>query len=253
MTAPPRRASLPDDDGWSPAAREAPGIPRQAAQRSDWAAAQARPVGPVAGHEQPADDATLLEQSRRNPEHFAEIYARYFAEIYRYMAGRLGRDAADDLAAETFLIAFRRRAAFDPKLGSVRPWLYGIATNLVSQRQRDEIRRYRALGKSGPGLADDAEQEERIADRLTAAALRGPLARAVAELSARDRDVLLLVALGGFSYDEVAAALSIRAGTVGSRLNRARRKVRSALAGLYPIPNMDDLDDRTGNDDASYR
>jgi DNA-directed RNA polymerase specialized sigma24 family protein len=55
---------------------------------------------------------------------------RHFASVYRYVAGRLGPDVADDLAAETFLAAFRRRVTLDPTRGAVRPWLYGIATNL---------------------------------------------------------------------------------------------------------------------------
>lgn len=186
------------------------------------------------------DDASLLDQSRRQPERFAAIYSRYFAEIYRYIAGRLGSGAAEDLAAETFLIAFRRRDAFDPALGSVRPWLYGIATNLISQHQRAETRRYRSLSRSGADPAPDDGQEDRIADRLTAASLRAPLAGALDALTAGDRDVLLLVAIAGLSYAEVAQALSISAGTVGSRLNRARKKVRAALTGLYPVLQADE-------------
>src|SRR5918997_1700455 len=76
------------------------------------------------------DDAEAIVRSTREPAHFAAIYDRYFGEVYRYVAGRLGRDIADDLAAETFLIAFRRRDRFDPARASVRPWLYGIATTL---------------------------------------------------------------------------------------------------------------------------
>ena len=52
---------------------------------------------------------------------FAAIYERYFVEIYRYIAGRLGRDVADDLAAETFLVAYRKRDRLDPARGHVRP------------------------------------------------------------------------------------------------------------------------------------
>src|ERR671915_2470160 len=77
------------------------------------------------------DDTMVLARSGSDPDHFAGIYDRYFGEVYRYVAGRLGRDVADDLAAETFLVAFRKRHRFDPARGSVRPWLYGIATTLV--------------------------------------------------------------------------------------------------------------------------
>lgn len=72
-------------------------------------------------------------ESGSAPEGFADVYERYFADIYRYIAGRLGRSVADDIAADTFVIALRKHADFDPGRGPVRAWLYGIATNLVAQ------------------------------------------------------------------------------------------------------------------------
>jgi RNA polymerase sigma factor (sigma-70 family) len=181
-------------------------------------------------------DAALIEESLRRPDRFGEIYDRYFAEIYRYVASRLGPDVADDLAAETFLVAFRRRGRFDAARGAVRSWLYGIATNLVGQHRRVEARRYRTLAKVAEVPATENESEgERIAERVSARTLRRPLMLALARLSAGDRDVLLLVSIGGLSYEEVALALSIAPGTVGSRLNRARRKVSEALGGANPL------------------
>jgi RNA polymerase sigma factor (sigma-70 family) len=176
-------------------------------------------------------DEAVLAQSMSSPDRFGELYSRYFAEIYRYLAGRLGPDAADDLAAETFLVAFRRRNTFDTALGAVRPWLYGIATNLVARHHRGESRRYAALARLGADPAPDSE-EERIAERLTAWQARRSLAAALVRLPEGDRDVLLLTALGGLSYAEVAFALSVPVGTVGSRLNRARRKLAAALSEI---------------------
>jgi RNA polymerase sigma factor (sigma-70 family) len=179
-------------------------------------------------------DEAVLAESLSSPETFGELYSRYFGEVYRYLAGRLGPDAADDLAAETFLAAFRRRATFDPALGSVRPWLYGIATNLVAGHHRAESRRYAALARI---VADPAagSEEDRIAERLTAWQARRSLAAALARLPDGDRDVLLLIALGGLSYAEVAFALSVPEGTVASRLSRARRKLAAALGGTTPV------------------
>ena len=83
-----------------------------------------------------------------------------------------GRNAADDLAAETFLTAFRRRHRFDPARGAVRPWLFGIATNLVARHRRAESRWYAALARAGsdPLVAPAARpsDEDRIADRVAA-------------------------------------------------------------------------------------
>jgi RNA polymerase sigma-70 factor (ECF subfamily) len=179
------------------------------------------------------DDETLLAQSLSAPEQFGELYSRYFAEIYRYLAGRLGPDAADDLAAETFLSAFRRRNSFDAALGAVRPWLYGFATNLVARHRRAESRRYAALARMGADVVTDSD-EEQIAERLTAWQARQQLAGALAQLSDGDRDVLLLIALGGLSYAEVGYALGVPEGTVASRLNRVRRKLAATLRGPDP-------------------
>jgi RNA polymerase sigma factor (sigma-70 family) len=159
---------------------------------------------------------------------FAGIYERHFTEIHRYIAGRLGRDVADDIAADTFVIALRKRDGFDPMRGTVRAWLYGIATNLVARQQRAELRRYRALARAG--ARDLAEgHEERVVSLVAAEGLQPRLASALARLSREERDVLLLVALADFSHEEISQALGIPYGTVGSRLNRARRKIRTAL------------------------
>jgi RNA polymerase sigma-70 factor (ECF subfamily) len=79
-----------------------------------------------------------------------------------------------------------------------------------------------------------------VAARVTAHAARAALGAALAGLPARDRDVLLLVAWGELSYEEVAAALGIPVGTVRSRLNRARRKVKDALGGVNPITAVEE-------------
>lgn len=81
---------------------------------------------------------------------------------------------------------------------------------------------------------------ERVDEWVSAQGLRGRLAGAIAGLSGGDRDVLLLVALAELSHQEVAAALDIPYGTVGSRLNRARRKVRAALGGTNPMRGLED-------------
>ena len=196
-----------------------------------------------------SDDAAVLAESLRQPERFGHIYDRHFPGIYRYIESRLGSDEADDLTAETFIDAFRRRASFDPARGTVRPWLFGIATNLVAQHRRAEARRYRALIRT-PAETDPGGHDDRVAARVSAQALRGPLLRALAGLSDDDRDVLLLIALGGLSYEEVAAALSIPLGTVASRLSRARRKVRGVLGA--PQTSQTDRPDGHGGSHARH-
>lgn len=178
------------------------------------------------------DDASLIERSRDEPEAFAELYDRHAPSIHRYVRRRLGDQAADDVVAETFLAAFRRRERYDLARPDALPWLYGIAANLVGKHRRSEVRMLRALARTGTDPVTDSI--EGVDARVSAAACSRELAGALAGLPAGDRDVLLLVAWADLSYQQVAEALSIPLGTVRSRLNRARRKVREALGGSDP-------------------
>lgn len=208
--------------------------PGAEADRVDGAAAVARSV-------RDSDDAAVVARSVRDPDQFAAIYERYFAEIYRYVAGRLGRDVADDLAAETFFVAFRKRARVDPARGRVRPWLYGIATILVGQHRREETRRYLALARAGRRVHASAEShDERVADAVAAERLGRQLATTLAGLGQGDRDVLVLAAISELTHQEIALALDIPYGTVGSRLNRARRAVRTALGEIDPTLELEE-------------
>jgi RNA polymerase sigma factor (sigma-70 family) len=178
------------------------------------------------------DDATLIRHSLDTPECFGALFDRHAPAIHRYIAQRLGPDAADDLVSETFLVAFRKRRQYDAARADARPWLYGIATRLVGRRQRDEVRFFRAIARTGidPAVEPLADQ---VTNRVAAQAARRELAAALAGLPRAQRDVLLLVA-SGLGYQEAALALRVPAGTVSSRLARARRQVRSALGGHDP-------------------
>lgn len=182
---------------------------------------------------QRADDAALIEHSWHEPETFAGLYDRHAAPIHRYVARRLGGGAADDAVAEIFLAAFRRRHRYDLSRSDARPWLYGIAANVIGKHRRAEVRMWRALARTGAGPAAESHAD-RVDDRVSAAAAQRALAAALAGMAAGDRDVLLLIAWADLSYAEVAVALGIPVGTVRSRLNRARRHAREALGGQDP-------------------
>ncbi|TNY36347.1 RNA polymerase sigma factor [Thermomonospora catenispora] len=178
-------------------------------------------------------DADLIARSRREPEAFAELFRRHAPDITRYVTRRLGADAAEDVVAETFLTAFRQRARYDVARPDARPWLYGIATNLIGRHVRTEVRRLRALERTGVDPVT-APFTERSDERVSAAAVRRALAAALAALPAGHRDALLLVAWGGLSYEETAQALGVRIGTVRSRISRARSRMRRELGGADP-------------------
>lgn len=181
----------------------------------------------------PRTDYDLMRTSLHQPEVFAEIFDRHAPVIHRYLSRRVG-DLADDLLSETFLTAFRKRGDYRADRVDVRPWLFGIAANLIRRHQRKEVARYRALGRSltsneasGFGSTDDFEV---AVDRVDAQLLGPRLAAALADLEARDREVLLLIAWGDLGYSEVTAVLEIPVGTVRSRLYRARRRLPECLA-----------------------
>lgn len=182
------------------------------------------------------DDAQQVELSLREPECFGAVFDRYFIEIHGYVARRLGRDAADDVAAEVFLAAFRSRRRFDASRGTVRAWLYGIVTNHMRVYQRQEVRAYQARALEQAGMLGVEEgHADRVAERVDAGVTGRELAGALAELPRGDREVLLLVALGGLSHADVAVALGIPYGTVGSRLNRVRKKLRGLASVALEI------------------
>ncbi|WP_169949446.1 RNA polymerase sigma factor [Microbispora sp. H11081] len=174
-----------------------------------------------------ADDATLIGRSLHEPEVFAVLFDRHAPLLHRYVTRRLGPGEAEDVVADTFLAAFQSRDGYDLGRPDARPWLYGIASNMIGKRRRAEAGLYRAYLRSGvhPGEIPGAQVE----DGVNTLAVNRPLARALLRLKRADRDVLLLVAWAGLSYQEVAEALAIPQGTVASRLNRARNQIRRDL------------------------
>jgi RNA polymerase sigma-70 factor (ECF subfamily) len=103
-------------------------------------------------------DTVDVEESLAEPERFGAIFDRHHRVVWSYLARLGGREMADDLAGEVFVRAFACRATFDPDRGAVRPWLYGIATNLWRGRVRSTARGAVALrrmeGLAGTGTTD---------------------------------------------------------------------------------------------------
>ncbi len=155
---------------------------------------------------------------------FDQVFKDEYAPLRGYLYRRLGGTVADEVAAETFAIAYRRWDDLDPSR-PVRPWLYGIAANLLRHQWRKERRMLRAYARSGNDqiLAQD---EDASVERADAEAQKRSLAAALAELRVGEREVLLLHAWAYLTDAEIAEALSLPVGTVKSRLHRARGRIR---------------------------
>jgi RNA polymerase sigma factor (sigma-70 family) len=178
-------------------------------------------------------DSDAISASAATPSDFAAIFDRHFDVIHAYLQRRVGRDLADELAAETFLIAFDKRARYDASRPDARPWLFGIATNLLHRHRRHELRQLRAYARSAADPILDAF--DGVEARLDAFNVRRELVDALTRIPAEELDALLLFAWADFSYGEIAEALEIPIGTVRSRLSRARTRMRAELK-LEPTP-----------------
>ncbi len=161
------------------------------------------------------------------PAEFAAIFDRHFDAVHAYLQRRIGRDLADELSAEAFLIAFDGRARYDLSRPDARPWLFGIATNLLHRHRRHELRELRAYARSAADPILDAF--DGVDARIDASGTRRKLVDALAGVPADELDALLLLAWADFSYTEIAEALEVPVGTVRSRLSRARARIRAAL------------------------
>ena len=170
-------------------------------------------------HSEPVGDAAAISRSLGEPRAFAPVFDRHFDAVHRYIQRRVGRDLADDLAAETFARAFDHRRRYDLRYADARAWLLGIATNVMRRHWRTERRRLDALSRAVAQAASEDVGE--AASTEVFAALR--------RLSRRDREAVLLFAWADLSYEEIAVALHVPIGTVRSRLARARRLLRECL------------------------
>jgi RNA polymerase sigma-70 factor (ECF subfamily) len=172
-----------------------------------------------------------MARSVSRPALFRTVYERHADAVLGYSRLRVGRDHAEDAAAETFLTAFDRRASFDRRFRSARPWLYGICSNVIRRLFAAHARwdRSRTDELDAPERRESGVDELAVARRLDAETISTALREALGKLHERDREVVILLALGDLSYEELAQATGTRVGTVRSRLNRARKQLRGLL------------------------
>lgn len=180
-------------------------------------------------HAAESNDGETIVASMHDPRRFAVIFDRHYREVLSYLARRADRTLAEELAEETFVRAFAGRSGYDAAHPDARPWLYGIATNLLRKHARAEERRRRAYARALE-RDDSAGGLEGVAERVDAAARARRVATELTRMAAADRDTLLLFALTDLGYEGVAIATGVPVGTVRSRLYRARRDLQAALS-----------------------
>lgn len=154
-----------------------------------------------------------------SPEEFTERFAAFRAPIAAFLFRRVEADDVDDLAAETFDVAWRRGATVT--VGEELPWLYRVAGNLVANHRRKNSRAQRFVASLFAPDSSPSAESIAVADIA--------LAQAWERIPAPSREILSLIALDGLSVTEAAVSLDITPNAVSVRLSRARTQLRTAL------------------------
>lgn len=171
-------------------------------------------------------DDELVAASVVTPDDFGAIFERHYAVVAAYCRRRTGTQTGAEIAAETFARAFEHRARYRAGGSGARPWLLGIATHLIGDHRRAQMRQLRAYANQSPAPPDESARSD---DRLDMQAMGRTAAGVIRGLPRARRDVLLLHAWADLTPDEIAVALAMAPGTVRSHLHRARAQVRDAL------------------------
>ena len=156
-------------------------------------------------------------------EGFEDLYRNTFPRVYAYVASLLrDRSAAEDVTAQAFERAYRKRSRFSARRGSPEAWVFGIARNAALDELR-KLKRRATLESEPEDVWSPSPDEE--AER---AFRRDEVRAALASLDPRDRDLVALKFAGGLSNGEIGRVLGISESNVGSRLHRAVEKLRKA-------------------------
>jgi len=180
------------------------------------------PLGRSRGVEQTIAAPAAQAPSDADAE-FDALYRASRDDVYAYAAGLLrDRAAAEDVTAAAFERAYRKRRRYNPRRGTRRAWLFGIARNAAL----DELRRRRRRAELADDVRDDsAEPPDEAAE---AALRRAALREAVAELTPRERELVALKFFAGLANAEIADVIGVSESNAGTRLHRVIEKLRRA-------------------------
>ena len=182
------------------------------------------------------DKDMIMSAKEGSHEAFAALYHRYKERILNYLYGYIGNFAtAQELAQEVFISAYKNIGTFRFEC-KFSTWLYTIATNLAKNFIIKNKKNPVELLDSPVDSAEDITLGDMISDtrprpdeEMEKEILREDIQRSIDALPEKYKEVLLLSDAEGLSYEEIAAVLKCNVGTVGSRLNEARKKFREVF------------------------
>lgn len=185
---------------------------------------------------EPTDQTLWAQAQAGDTTAFGALYERHARAVYQFCFRRT-TDAglAEELSAAVFVEAWRRLGRTALTQPSVLPWLLGVAINLLRNHRRATRRRQAALNRLPP-LPSEPDPAEAVAARLDAERAMRALRQAMDQLPRHEQEVLELCGWAGLDYQQAAQILGVAAGTVGSRLSRARARLRRALDAAEAPP-----------------
>ena len=166
--------------------------------------------------------APAIEAPSEAETEFDALYRSSRDDVFAYVCGLMrDRSAAEDVTAQAFERAYRRRASFKPERGSRRAWLFGIARNAALDELRRRSRHTTLTAEPEDVAAAGAHEEA-----AEAALRRTTVSAALARLSARERELIALKYFAGLANAEIAAVIGVTESNAGTKLHRAMAKLR---------------------------
>lgn len=189
-------------------------------------------MGDLLSDPEPTDVELWRRAVEGDSGQFGTLFDRHARAVYNHCFRRIADwSAAEDLTSVVFLEAWRRRGDISGfERDSALPWLLGIANNVIRNRSRSVRRHRAALARMSAMPATEPDYSDGVAARLDDERRMAEILKLVKRLSTADQDVLSLCVWGGLGYDDAAVALGVPAGTVRSRLSRAKTRLRELAA-----------------------
>lgn len=168
--------------------------------------------------------ATMV-RARQPILEFDALYRTACADVYAYVRSLVGDAAtADDVTAQAFERAYRKRRTYDARRGTPRQWLFTIARNASLDELRRRKRAATPMADAGVRVADPSAGATEADDRSDV------VRTAIASLPARERDLVALKFYAGLSNAEIGATLGISETNAGTRVHRALSSLREACS-----------------------
>jgi len=184
---------------------------------------------------EPNDSELVGRMAAGDREAFAELFRRHQATVFRFSRQMIGsREAAEDVTQDVFIALARNVRRFDPAMGSLTTYLYGIARNLILQRHKRSRWCHvdiRSLDDDAGALATTCDP----AEALTREQMQRQLRLAILRLPVHYREVVVLCELNGLSYEDAANIAGCPIGTIRSRLSRARETLIARCRALIEV------------------